>query len=464
MKHSTRRSFLVVTLACAAFVVGCSPAEPDPPVLTGTTSGGTVVAVGNSLTAGFINGGLVIGGQVAGYANLVSEQIAHESISMPLVANPGIGSESGFGPLRVDAQGAIGRDPLTVNPADLLLAGSQPTAYANLGVPGALTVDLLTRTGVLAPPGSPLPPNPFFDIVLRNAPLAAAGVGPGDQTPLDQLDFATDAGVSTLLLWIGYNDVLGGATGGNPQVGVNITPPLVSQAGAQSFEALFGAVVARVAAMNVPQVAVGNIPPVTSAPYFTAVPLVESTSGAPWATDETDVQFILLPAQAILSPDYIAGVGTSSLPSNLTLTTDEVATLEGVVAAFNGVIAQAAAAQGWALVDVNAELAALPANPQNPATFAQLNAVFPLVPGLGQNQLSAFSLDGIHPSERGYARVANVFLAAINDTYGTSYPQVNEASVQNVVGFEAFAGKRAQGFDASGVAGLRALSAMLGDR
>ena len=38
-----------------------------------------------------------------------------------------------------------------------------------------------------------------------------------------------------------------------------------------------------------------------------------------------------------------------------------------------------------------------------------------------------FSLDGIHPSARGYALIANGFLEAINTTYGSNFKGVDPA-------------------------------------
>jgi hypothetical protein len=37
----------------------------------------------------------------------------------------------------------------------------------------------------------------------------------------------------------------------------------------------------------------------------------------------------------------------------------------------------------------------------------------------------AFSLDGIHPSPRGYALIANEFLNAINGKFGSNFKGVN---------------------------------------
>ncbi|HOD11133.1 MAG TPA: G-D-S-L family lipolytic protein, partial [Flavobacterium sp.] len=38
---------------------------------------------------------------------------------------------------------------------------------------------------------------------------------------------------------------------------------------------------------------------------------------------------------------------------------------------------------------------------------------------------AAFSLDGIHPSPRGYALIANEFLKAVNVAYGSNFKGVN---------------------------------------
>ena len=42
----------------------------------------------------------------------------------------------------------------------------------------------------------------------------------------------------------------------------------------------------------------------------------------------------------------------------------------------------------------------------------------------------AFSLDGVHPSERGYALIANLFIDGINTKYGSTLRQVDLAKYQ----------------------------------
>lgn len=430
-------------------LVSCSPNDPSAPVISGspTYTPIRVVALGNSLTAGYMNGGLRMDGQMAGYANLVATQVttaltgSARTMNIPLVAPPGIGGTAGQGPLYVSAAGALTSDALTVNPLSLLLAARLPQPYDNLGVPGATTLDVTQATSSA---NSQAPGNSFFDAILRNSALP-----PGDTTQLDQLEALVNVGLPrtlVLMLWIGNNDILGGASGGDPVVGVNVTPNA-------DFGTMLAGILDRIDALGVPMKAIANIPSITSAPYFTAVPLrfPDGTGGflPPWNTDESDVALVLLPAQTSVllpsgspNPDYLPG-GSESLPSNLTLTNAEIAAVEAEVAAYNGLIATAAGDKGYALVDVNAVLAGLPNNPLDPSTYAVLNAAYPLQPdlvngGLFQNTRSAFSLDGVHPSEKGYAGTANAFLAAMNTEFGQSFPLVDVDAVSNVAGFEQF--------------------------
>lgn len=89
--------------------------------------------------------------------------------------------------------------------------------------------------------------------------------------------------------------------------------------------------------------------------------------------------------------------------------------------AYNASIKAAATQTGAALVDINSNVNAivaaggLPVNPPKCCTL-QFGSGF-------------FSLDGLHPSNTGYAVSANVFIAAMNSAYGTSVPPVNVAAI-----------------------------------
>jgi hypothetical protein len=282
-----------------------------------------------------------------------------------------------------------------------------------------------------------------------------------------------------ITVWIGDNDILGGLLTGNPVVGQNVTPSSV-------WEGMYSSILDRVAAFAPnAQIALGNLQ--STWPYLTTVPLgtdVPNVGFVPWTTDESDVVYVLLPAASELDPplgpDYLAPAGgTASIPGEYTITQSEWDAVEGQINAYDAIIAQQAQARGWALVDVNAKMLALPRDPQNPQTYASLNGVFPWLDMTGdgvpeQNVNSAFSLDGIHPSEKGYSAIAEWFAMALNDTYGTSYAEANPNPVQNTAGFEqVLAGGKHEPFAAvaslgiaftqRGAAGLDATAHLMGN-
>jgi hypothetical protein len=45
---------------------------------------------------------------------------------------------------------------------------------------------------------------------------------------------------------------------------------------------------------------------------------------------------------------------------------------------------------------------------------------------------SGFSLDGVHPTQRGYAVIANLIIDVINDGFGATIPKVDPSSYPTV--------------------------------
>lgn len=88
---------------------------------------------------------------------------------------------------------------------------------------------------------------------------------------------------------------------------------------------------------------------------------------------------------------------------------EEIAT---ATSAFNAIISSAASQAGLAFVDANALLDQL-AN--GGITSGEFTLTSSLVTG------SAFSLDGVHPTSRGYSLLANEFMKAIDATYGSNF-------------------------------------------
>ncbi len=89
--------------------------------------------------------------------------------------------------------------------------------------------------------------------------------------------------------------------------------------------------------------------------------------------------------------------------------------------AYNASIAQAASETGAALVDIHglfAQIATAGGAPVNPPKCCSL---------VYRGGLT--SLDGLHPSNTGYALIANAFIAQLDSSYNLGIPQVNVAAV-----------------------------------
>jgi hypothetical protein len=441
-----------------------------------------VGSIGNSLTAGFQNGGIREDGQQASFANLLARAMTGREMQMPLVAEPGIGSASGLSSLFVEITPSGGvnitRKPLTQAPQAMALNLTYPVPYDNLGVPGATTAQMLHT--IWGDPGGDADwtegrdaNNALFNLILRNAAL------PSGSSMVGELEFIHPEVVT---IWTGNNEILGGSLSGEPVLGVNIVPASV-------FEADLIEMLDRVAAFDPQIVAVGNVPPIGAIPYVrlwsvrppSAVLPTDrwnmeedhDDNGDPDVIDADPVALVLQTAPVTsciecYDPRTCGEPGQRCLdiPANQTLSVSELALINDTITAYNAIIAREVAARGWAAVDVNTAFLAIPTS----AVVGPLNTAFPIGVSSGAlNINSAFTLDGVHPSERGHARVANLFLEAINDNYGMSYPMYDLTDFENYAGLELVRGaaKAAPGplrFTAEGLAGLEDMVEMMQGR
>ena len=131
---------------------------------------------------------------------------------------------------------------------------------------------------------------------------------------------------------------------------------------------------------------------------------------------------IVLTASSVLgstpdpsNPQGVIGVSIP-LPDQFVLAKSEQARITAATGAYNATIQALAGAKGLAYVDAKSELAKL-ANGGIPYDGGILTSQF--VTG------GAFSLDGVHPTPRGYAYTANMIIRAINNTYDATIPMVH---------------------------------------
>ena len=133
--------------------------------------------------------------------------------------------------------------------------------------------------------------------------------------------------------------------------------------------------------------------------------------------------YIVLTARTIIgtiqtgAPSPFNTVGVSyPMQDNTTLTASETAEVKIATDAYNAAIRSLATSKGLAFVDANAVLAQV-ANGGITANGYTVSSTY--VSGGG------FSMDGVHPSPRGYALIANQFMEAINTTYGSNFKAVD---------------------------------------
>lgn len=107
---------------------------------------------------------------------------------------------------------------------------------------------------------------------------------------------------------------------------------------------------------------------------------------------------------------------TFPLPDRYVLLPSEVAEIKTATDAYNVTIQSAATTNNLAFVDAKSIMDKLTTSGISSNGFT-INSTY--VTG------GAFSLDGIHPSPRGYALIANEFLKAINVAYGSNFKGVD---------------------------------------
>lgn len=165
-----------------------------------------------------------------------------------------------------------------------------------------------------------------------------------------------------------------------------------------------------------------------------AAPLVASLLGTTYGQtrEATADDLFVLPSSSVIGTVNEAAAGAlvaQGLPLELAgqfsvegislpledkwvLLPSEQAEIQTAIDNFNATIAATAGSVGLALVDANALLQQL-AN--GGVTDGDFTLTANLVTGGG------FSLDGVHPTSRGYALIANEFMKAIDATYGSNF-------------------------------------------
>lgn len=345
-----------------------------------------IVVLGDSLSAGFYDGSLNERGQEHSYAVLLAQQ-AGSTLTLPLISYPGI-------PIALKLQGF---DPATGLPilvydgteeGSLINPAAQPT---NIAVPGQTSVDCLTLT----PDATP---DSMTDLVLGFPRVYLQ-----QQAPLSQVGLAQVLEPTFIVLWIGSNDVLGGALAGD----ATLTIPN------SAFEPTYASILDSLSGTGAKFV-LANLPDVTVVAALTKGAALKSMGLDIKALGMTKNDY-LTPAGLERLPGILAGTDPGPLGPGDVLTKQEAKAIQKIVKADNKSIEKLAKQVNAPVVDIYGELNKIAKNGYTLPSGQLLTTAF-----LG----GIFSLDGVHPTHAGQAIVANFFIEAINKHYGTQLSAV----------------------------------------
>lgn len=490
-----KKYILPVLFGFFALSISCSDDDvSDVKVQSGGADFSKYIALGNSLTSGYMDGALYISGQKNSYPAILAEQmkrVGGGDFKIPLMADELGGFPAALKPNKLVlavVNGSLAPVVASGTGTTTLASIYSQGPYQNMGVPGAKSYHLIApgygnAAGLVA---DPVTANPYF---VRFASSASASV----------LGDAVSQNPTFFSLWIGNNDVLGYATSGGSDPKEPITPTA-------TFQFAYTTLVQGLTANGAKGI-VANIPDVTSIPYFTTVPynalspqtltasdpdqinklnaafaqinsvfdylghperkvVYSATQANPVLIKDKDLpdlgsamiqvlianqvpaqqaalygalygqsrqaksgDYVVLPASSILgkpNTDAIANQVPASLAINgitypledkWVLTSTEVANVAAATQTFNGIIKSLADQYNLAFADINSLMKKL--HSQSGITYNGVNYSSTFVTG------GAFSLDGVHPTSRGYAFIANEFIKSINGKYGSNLPQVN---------------------------------------
>jgi hypothetical protein len=458
MKNIFKYSSII--LVSALLVQSCKPDLKAPEATAGTADFSKYISVGNSLTAGYADGGLYLAGQKVAYPNLIAEQIKAGGLGANEFTSPFFteAQKDGTGYRVLKGFNADGTPKIVSIPLNPLnFAPYSGPAVTNFGVPGIRLSNI-----------------DFAGYATFN-PLMARFIGTNPSS-IKYIDWVSSQNATFFSLWLGNNDVLGYATsggvvGGPPSFANIITP-------SPAFKSLYELAIAKMTANGAKGV-VATIPDVTAIPYFNTVLPVALTSkaGLP-VTIPTGVPnsatlnagkpitvavyrnnlgvvkaitndlLICLAADSIgvssatsLTPKGfglittmdVSVAGTVVLPAGTIFTSypldnsdvlepSEQAAAKAAVVEFNSIITKVAADNQLALFDANAFLA-------NVKGGILIDGVT-----VNSNYISggAFSLDGVHLTPRGNAMAANGFIEAINAKYNSNIAKLTVSKYPGV--------------------------------
>jgi len=438
--------FALVISTAVAFT-SCKPKlDADTPE-KGNMDATRFVSVGGSTTAGFADGALYAEGQENSIGNILATQfqlVGGGSFLQPLFSSSSVGigftgkSKSILG-YKTDCTGTTSLSPIPFSAFGGDITALETSVYASpfndMGVPGMTSTEMFLP-GFGNPANGVGNYNQFFSRMASNPTTSSV------------LSDAMAANPTFFSLYTGEQDILNYALNGGGSA--TITP--VNGAAGSGFDGSITTAVTTLTANGAKGV-IGNVPDVTLYPFFNTIPynglkldaataqlLTNALGQQGMSFAEGNNAFVIqdnslpLGARQIKAGEYILlSIPLDSvkcnkmgslvpIPEKYILTLEEVANIKAAMNSYNSVISQVASTYGLALADVNTILKSV-------KTGVVFNGI-----ALNANFVSGgtFSLDGVHLNPIGNAMVSNVFIKAINQTFGSTIPQVDATKYRGV--------------------------------
>jgi len=457
----------LVIAAAALVVAGCKKTQfAEVERTSGDADFTHYIAVGNSLTQGYQDGGVYEEGQENSYPSIIARQMKlvnpdMDDFEQPMVNNTG----SGYMHLEY-----INNEITVISPGDTTTQPTEEDAswstwgesmksikYNNLGISGITLMQCVAMDDnekiinniilggasidIPFPPISyDIPGNPFARFMdFGDNPHFLLGGG----TPIQYVDHIRQSEATFFTCWLGDNDVLGFATSGGIPTEIdgtllglgtvqygNLSDPIM-------FRQKYDSVLTAFSSIGAEGVC-ATIPDVTVIPYFNTFTVAgikqdygyadvwieegDLNGGVTQVRVATENDLILLTAK----DDIEGGSGASEtdpLTNDRVLDAGEVNACQTRTIEFNNAIQSSAAMFNYPVVDMHGFLEKI-----KPGVMMEGIGIAPEYISGG-----AFSLDGVHLNPRGYAIAANEFIKVINDYYGSNIPLALIGSYRGVI-------------------------------
>ena len=396
-----RATKIVLSSLALAVLVSCSSGGSNSSTTAQNTTAAaanaanfsTSVFLGDSLTAGYQSSSLLDVAEVHGWAPLLATQ-AGFPIVQALIAYPGAPATLLLQSLR----------PLVITTAPGITTGRDnfSTQVTDLAVPGAYVNDVANTVPAVSPTTG--------EQQITQLVLGFPGLGLGEDD--SQATFAIKANPTTIFLWAGNNDALVADLTGTP----------TSMTSVADFTTQYTALIKQLTTQTNAHLVIANIPDVTLVPYLTPATLLLAEYSAATGYPVAALSALFgITSGDLVTPEgmteitaILDGTQTSTLSDAGVLTAAEVTTVQANVTSYNQVIAAQAKVTNATLVDINALFTQIATN------GLTINGYTGTASFLG----GFFSLDGIHPTNTGYAVVANTFIDALNASVKTTIADI----------------------------------------